>query len=185
MIRLPKQHRASVASAVVASAVTALVVVAVAGADSSVSKWIWHQGTAKAGVGQLQGQQTLSLTAAQDVDILGNHIRLGGKDGNFEFESYTPESHLNAYAVGSPLRHPISVGGGDDQDLTGFIVRGKEGGQTTDIQQWQVGSNVTAAIDGQGRLRLGSIVLQAAVVNGNVVLEAVMPNGKHQIIASG
>ena len=185
MIRLPKHHRAPVLSAVVASAVTALVVVAVAGADSRVSKWIWHQGNADAGVGQLQGQQTLSLSAAQDVDILGNHIRLGGKDGNFELESYTPESHLNAYAIGSPNRHPVSVGGGDDQDVVGFIVRGKQDGQTSDLQQWQVGDNVIAAIDGQGRLRLGSIVLDETVRNGKVALEAILPNGKHQVIASG
>ena len=180
-IRLPSPLVAAAA----ASVVTALVVVAIARSDSGVAKWIWRSGSPSATVGTVQSAHDLHLNAGQNVDIFGNHVRIGGKDGNFEFESYTDESHLNAYGVGSPVRHPISVGGGDDQDVVGFIVRGKSGGQSSDIQQWQVGDDVVAAIDGKGRLRLGSITLRAAVRNGKEVLLATFPDGKTQVVAAG
>lgn len=154
------------------------------GALASKAAFAWMSGDESAYVGRPEGTSDLELFAGTDLNALANHIRLGGRDGNFEFEhAATREvSHLNAYVIGTNTRTPFLIGG-DEQDVTALIINGKPR-QTRDLQQWTTGGQVRAAIDGQGRLRLGSVRLVASVQNGRAVLTAVLPNGKKQVLAA-
>lgn len=147
--------------------------------------WAWFQGDDQSYVGRPQASSDLELFAQQDLNALATHIRLGGRDGNFEFE-HGPQreaSHLNAYFIGTSTRTPFVIGG-DEQDVTSLIITGKLG-QKNDLQQWAPSNQVKVAIDGQGRLRLGNVTLLASIQKGRVVLSALLPNGTKQKLATG
>jgi len=135
--------------------------------------------------GGIRRPSDLELFAGSDLNALANHIRLGGRDGNFEFEHGTgnPYTHLNAYFIGTSTRTPILIGG-DEQDVTSLIVTGRTN-QKNDLQTWTLGGKAKVAVDGRGRLRLGDIALTAAVQRGKVVLTATLPNGTKQVVAIG
>jgi hypothetical protein len=63
-----------------------------------------------------------------------------------------------------------------------LIVAGSDP-QTADLQQWRTGTKTVAAIDAHGRLRLGSITLNAQLVQGRVELLATLPNGTRETLA--
>jgi hypothetical protein len=155
------------------------------GALVSKTSFAWMSGDEGAYVGRPDGTSDLELFAGSDLNALANHIRLGGRDGNFEFEHGTgnPYTHLNAYFIGTSTRTPILVGG-DEQDVTSLIVTGRTN-QKNDLQAWSLGGKAKVAVDGRGRLRLGDIALTAAVQRGKVVLTATLPNGTKQVIATG
>jgi hypothetical protein len=150
--------------------------------------WQWFQGDDRAYIGGADGDAagTLAISAEKDLDIGANHIRFGAQDGNYEFEhgEEVPATHLNSYSIGTPNRTPISVGGDDGQDVLSFVVYGKAG-QENDLQQWAPGSKVTAAIDGNGHLRLGNVVITADIQSGRARLIAVLPDGEKQVLALG
>ena len=127
------------------------------GALANKLAFAWMSGDEQSYIGRPEGTSDLELFARTDLNALANHIRLGGRDGNFEFEhaASRPYSHLNAYFIGTNTRTPILIGG-DEQDVTSLIVTG-ESDQKNDLQQWTPGGKVKIAIDGQGRLRLGTV----------------------------
>jgi hypothetical protein len=141
------------------------------GALVSKTSFAWMSGDEGAYVGRPDGTSDLELFAGSDLNALANHIRLGGRDGNFEFEH------------GTSTRTPILIGG-DEQDVTSLIVTGRAN-QKNDLQAWSLGGKAKVAVDGRGRLRLGDIALSAAVQRGKVVLTATLPNGTKQVIATG
>jgi hypothetical protein len=155
------------------------------GALVSKAAFAWMSGDEGSYVGRPQGTSDLELFAGSDLNALANHIRLGGRDGNFEFEHARdrPFTHLNAYFIGTSTRTPILIGG-DEQDVTSLIVTGKQD-QKNDLQQWAPGGKIKAAIDGQGRLRLGTVRIVAAVQRGKAVLTAILPDGTRQTLATG
>jgi hypothetical protein len=114
----------------------------------------------------------------------GSHIRIIGDDGNFEFEHATtaPVARINSYVTGTTTRTPIAVGFPDGQDIVELLVRGTQS-RKSDLQQWMEGNRVVAAIDAQGRLRLGRVTLSVAMRKSHVVLIATLPSGKREIIA--
>jgi hypothetical protein len=57
-------------------------------------------------------------------------------------------------------------------------------GQKNDLQQWTSGGKVTLAVNGQGSLRLGNVVLLATIINGRVQLLARLPDGTTQLLAA-
>jgi|SRR4051794_35001260 hypothetical protein len=151
--------------------------------------WAWQVGDSTASVGRVDGSNDLQVAAKGDLDLGANHIRIGGVDGNFEFEhgTGTPWSHLNAYEIGGVgVRTPIMIGGGaDGQDVLSLVVAGKVN-QKRDLQQWQAPEgHPVAAIDSSGRLRIGQVTLATAIRKGHAVLLAVLPNGTKQILATG
>ncbi|MDX6516347.1 MAG: hypothetical protein QOH73_2013 [Gaiellaceae bacterium] len=155
---------------------------------ATLTDWAWQVGDGVANIGRVQGSSDMQVNATNDLNIAAHHIRIGGEDGNFEFEhgAGAPASHLNAYIIGTPTRSPISIGGGaDGQDVIALLVQGKAG-QTNDLQQWQAPEGKTlAAIDGKGRLRLGTVTLTLGLKRGKVVLTAVLPDGTKQVLATG
>jgi hypothetical protein len=155
------------------------------GALVSKAAFAWMSGDTSSYVGRPDGTSDLELFAGGDLNALANHIRLGGRDGNFEFEHATNRevSHLNAYFIGTSTRTPIMIGG-DEQDVTSLIVTAKPS-QKSDTQQWLQGAQVKVAIDGQGRLRLGTVRLVAGVSRGKAVLTAILPDGTRQTLATG
>jgi hypothetical protein len=119
--------------------------------------YAWLQGDERAYIGRVDGTNDLSLYAMNDLNVLAGHVRIGGIDGNFEFENESGTSRLIAYRVGTATRTPIAIGAdgnGEKQDIVPLIVDG-QGGQQSDLQQWRSGGKVVAAIDAQGRFRLG------------------------------
>jgi hypothetical protein len=155
------------------------------GGLASRAAFAWMSGDESSYIGRPQGTSDLELFAGTDLNALANHIRLGGRDGNFEFEHARdrPFTHLNAYYIGTNTRTPILVGG-DEQDVISLIVTGQQD-QKNDLQQWTPGGKVKVAIDGQGRLRLGTVRIVAAVQRGKAVLTAILPDGTRQTLATG
>jgi len=126
----------------------------------------------------------MTIQANGDINVSAHHLRMGTFDGNYEFEhsNQVTQTTLNSYYIGTPNRTPVAVGGNDGQDVLSFVVRGKQG-QKNDLQQWTPGSEVSLAVDGKGRLRLGKVTLVAEIVNGKAQLVAVLPNGHRQLLA--
>jgi hypothetical protein len=155
------------------------------GALASKAAFAWMSGDEGSYVGRPDGTSDLELFAGGDLNALAQHIRFGGRDGNFEFEHAKDRSvsHLNAYYIGTDTRTPIMVGG-DEQDVTSLIVEGQPNAKS-DMQQWTQGAQTKVAIDGQGRLRLGTVRVVASIVRGKAVLTAILPNGVRQTLATG
>ena len=132
------------------------------------------------------GTGDLNLRAARNANLTAQHVRIVGRDGDFELEHSTSSSasQLNAYYAGTGTRTPISIGEDDGQDVTSLIVGGKPG-QTSDLQQWSLASSVALAVDGRGRLRFGDVTFWAAVQNGRVVLYGQPTGGKARVLAAG
>jgi hypothetical protein len=126
----------------------------------------------------------LNLQAARNFNINASHVRLVGRDGNFEFEHQTsvPVSDINAYDVGTGRRTPVQIGVVDGQDVVALRVAGSAG-QKHDLQQWTSGGKIVAAVDAKGRLHLGSVALSTEVVSGVPYLVARLPSGKVYDIA--
>jgi hypothetical protein len=169
----------------VAAGVTLFLAGSAVGALASKAAFAWMSGDESSYIGRPAGTSDLELFAGNDLNALANHIRLGGRDGNFEFEhgKDRPFTHLNAYYIGTSTRTPILIGG-DEQDVTSLIVTGQQD-QKSDLQQWAPGGKVKAAIDGQGRLKLGSVRIVASVSRGKAVLTAILPDGTRQTLATG
>jgi hypothetical protein len=179
-------NRRNALSAGLAGALAALFRPARALAGAADSGYAWKEGDVDSfiagGAGASAG--TITVQASGDFDVVAHHVRFGTFDGNYEFEHShsVPETHLNSYYVGTPTRTPISVGGDDGQDVLSFVVRGHHG-QKHDLQQWAPSGKVTAAIDGNGNLRLGPATLTVEVVNGYVELVAQVTGGKRVVLA--
>jgi hypothetical protein len=110
----------------------------------------------------------LNLRSARSFNVNAGHVRLVGRDGNFELEHETsiPASTLRAYDVGTGKRTPVQIGySGDGEDVVALRVAGTPG-QRNDLQQWTDGKRVLAAIDGKGGLRLGAVTLTTEVRSG-------------------
>jgi hypothetical protein len=150
--------------------------------------WAWQSGDSNANIGRLDGSKDLSLNAADTLNATAAHVRIVGRDGNFEFEhgAGVAASRLNSYYAGTATRTPIAIGGGaEGQDLVALIVQGLLG-QKHDLQQWQAPAGKTvAAIDGRGGLRLGAVTLTTAIRQGHAVLLAILPSGKTEVLATG
>ena len=160
------------------------------GGGSVAGKWFWFDGNTSTFIGSPKGvaytPNSLLVQVAGDLDMGAGHFRFGSADGNYEFEHGTgsPYTRLNSYFIGTPTRTPIVVGGNDGQDVLSPLVQGKAG-QRNDLQEWQSGATVGTAINGNGNLRLGNVVLRAKIVKGHVELIARLPNGSTQVLAFG
>jgi hypothetical protein len=119
------------------------------------------------------------------VNVTAGHVRLVGKDGNFEFEhgSQTDVSRLNSYYAGTGTRTPVAVGGADGQDVVALIAQASPA-QKRDIQQWLSGSKVALAVDSKGRLRFGNITIWAAPRGGKIALYAQLQGAAPHVLAS-
>jgi hypothetical protein len=179
-------RRATVA-VTVAITVTALwAITATFAAAAGKDSWLWQIGDDQGSVGVSSTNNSLDIDAVGDLDVTAGHLRMVTRDGNYEFEHSigTTYSLLNSYYLGTPTRTPIAVGGyADGQDVVSLIVRGVQG-QTNDLQQWVGSGKVDSAIDGQGRLRIGSVTLTTRIVHGKAQLLAVLPGGKVQRLAA-
>jgi len=146
--------------------------------------WVWFQGTPTGYVGVQVGSDALVLDAPEgSINLRASHIRMMSNDGEFDFVHST-SSHtasLNAFYLGTSTRTPIEIG--DSESTTGLIVAGTNG-QSSDLQQWTLSGQTVAAIDGQGRLRLGQITLDPELVAGRVELYALV-GSKKQLVARG
>ncbi len=148
------------------------------------SGWVWFEGDSVASVGHPSGTEDLVLSAQGAVNFRAGHIRLMSNSGRFVFEhgSSSQNATLLAYFLGTPHRTPIQIGWSDGQDVTPLVVAGTKG-QKRDLQEWTVSGLPVAAIDGQGRLRLGGITIYPVLRGGRVVLVARLPDGSTQILA--
>ena len=158
------------------------------GAGAVPGQWKWLSGNENTYVGSPKfgyPANSMLMQVGGDLNVVAGHVRFVS-DGNYEFEhgSGTNVTRLTSYYSGTPTRTSIAVGGDDGQDVLALSVQG-EVGQTHDLQQWQTGTKVTTAIDGDGNLRLGKVVLVARIVDGAVELVAVLPDGTTQVLASG
>jgi hypothetical protein len=179
-------RRATVA-VTVAITVTALwAITATFAAAAGKDSWLWQVGDDQGSVGVSSTNESMDIDAAGDLDVTAGHLRMVTRDGNYEFEHSisTTYSLLNSYYLGTPTRTPIAVGGyADGQDVVSLIVRGVQG-QKNDLQQWVGSGKVDTAIDGNGRLRIGSVTLTTRIVNGKAELLAVLPGGKVERLAA-
>ncbi len=151
---------------------------------STTPGWAWYQGTPTGYVGQQAGSNTLVVGAPQgSINLRASHVRLMSDDGEFDFVHATnsPTASLNAFYLGSSTRTPVQIG--DSESATGVIVEGKRG-QRSDLEQWTLSGQTVAAIDAQGRLRLGAVTLDPELVHGRVELYALV-GSKKQLIAQG
>ena len=175
----------------IAAALVGAAASAALGGGSVSGGWLWFKGNQTTFIGSPKGPSyppnSMLVQVAGDLDMGANHLRFGATDGNYEFEHgpSSPYTRLNSYFIGTPTRTPIVVGGNDGQDVLSLLVQGRAGGQTNDLQEWESGSTVTAAINGNGNLRLGNVVLLTALINGRVQLIAQLPDGSTQILAVG
>ena len=130
------------------------------------------------------GSGVLSLRAANDINLMAQHIRVVGRDGNFEFEhgTSTAASTLSSYVAGTSTRTPIRIGH-SNQDVLSLLVDGLPK-QTSDLQEWSTGGTSLLAVDSLGRLRFGTITLWAASRKGRIVTYAQAPHGKPQVLSS-
>lgn len=157
--------------------------------------WVWYQGTDSGHVGQQAGSNALVVQAAGDIDLRAYHTRMMSDDGQFLFvhPTSTPTASLNAYFLGTSTRTPIQISQPEPTDSpslqnsaalpTALVVAGTAG-QHADLQQWTLSGRTVAAIDGKGRLRLGSVTLVPQLVKGQVRLYAVVGSSK-QLVAQG
>lgn len=162
----------------------------IAGASAARSvprAWAWFDGDPQAFVGEQASGGGLWLGSTGNVNVRAHHLRLMADVGAFSFDHATtsPFALLNSYYIGTSQRTPIAIGSPDDQqDVTPLIVVGYAG-QHHDVQQWMLSGKVVAAIDGQGRLRLGGVTLSTEVQNGRVMLLASVSGGRPHVIAVG
>lgn len=148
-------------------------------------EWVWQQGDAAAYVGQPAGSSDLVVYSQGDINFRGGHVRMMSNDADFEFvHPQAGPARVNAYYLGTAHRTPILIGAPDQADVTSLIVAGTAG-QEADLQQWTLNGKTVAAIDGQGRLRIGKVTLVPRLVGGRVFLYALSPNGKQQLLAEG
>jgi hypothetical protein len=160
------------------------------GGGTVTNQWLWFKGDTQTYIGSPKGlgygPNSLLVQVAGDLDMGASHIRFGSTDGNYEFEhsSQSQFTRLNSYFIGTPKRTPIVVGGNDGQDVLSLLVQGKSG-QRNDLQQWESGSSVKTAINGNGDLRLGNVVLLTKIVKGHVELIAQLRDGSTQVLAFG
>jgi hypothetical protein len=188
----PRRHRRPSAKVIVAILAAALVggIADAAFGAQSVPGWLWFTGAGQTYIGSPTSggypRNSMVMQVGGDLDVLANHIRFGSNDGDYEFEhsKTSTTTLLNSYYSGTPTRTPIQIGGNDGQDVLSLLVMGKTG-QKNDLQEWAPGGNVTAAINGNGDLRLGNVVLLTTIVNGDVELVAQLPDGSTQILAQG
>lgn len=154
-----------------------------AGGDSA---WSWITGDERAFVAGAADDDDLEVFAARNLNLTANHVRIVGRDGNFEFEHdrKVPVSTINAYVSGTGTRTPVQVGGWDGQDTVSLIVGGAAK-QKSALQSWKSGGQEVASIDATGRLTLQGVALSVEVVSGKTVLVATLPNGSRQVLASG
>lgn len=150
------------------------------------SGWNWFSGDERAHVGGASNTDSLELFSAGDTNVSAGHIRIVGRDGNFEFEhdKSVATATLNAYFAGTPTRTPISIGGWDTQDIVS-LINGGQTGQTSDLQQWQTSGKTVAAVTRDGALKLKGITLSLALQSGKVVLAATLSDGSQQRLAIG
>jgi len=136
----------------------------------------WSVGDSTTKVYTDPGSPDLNAYATSDFNVTANHIRLVGNDGNIEFENGNGVTHINSYKRGTATRNPITIGGGDEQNVTGLILDSGST-QTADIQQFRKNGTTLTAIDSQGRLRISGIPVELKVINGNLEWVATMPDG--------
>lgn len=123
---------------------------------------------------------SMNLRAARTFNVNAEHVRIVGRDGDFELEHSrrAPTTLLNAYIFGTSQRTPVQIGDDEDhQDVLGLLIGGTYG-QKNDLQEWAPGRKVLAAIDSHGRLRLGQVTLSTTVKNGVPYLVALLPDGR-------
>jgi hypothetical protein len=145
--------------------------------------WAWYQGTDTGYVGEQADTHALVVYAARDLNLRASHVRMMSDDGEFDFThpNAAPTANLNAFFLGTSTRTPIQIG--DQESNTGLIVAG-EAGQRSDLERWTLSNKTVAAVDGKGRLRLGTVTLEPVVVRGRVMLYAVVGSSK-QLLAQG
>lgn len=146
--------------------------------------WVWREGDSSVYVGEQSGSQTLVLHSPSGINLRASHVRTMSDDGVWELVhgATTPMAQVNAYYIGTATRTPIQIGAGSNP-TTALVVAGSAG-QKADLQQWTLSGKTVAAIDGQGRLRLGNVTLDLEVVNGRAELFAVTKSGR-QLLAAG
>jgi hypothetical protein len=149
-------------------------------------RWAWVRGDEAASIGRPLGQPNLVLRADGDINLRAGHVRLMADTGAFRLEigRHASYGRINAYYIGTAQRTPVVVGAPDGQDVTSLVVQGSAR-QRRDLQQWMTGERVVAAIDPEGRLRLGGVTIDVELVDGRVILAAVLPDGMRQRLAVG
>lgn len=165
------------------------VMLLVGGASASTAGWF--QGDSDASVYEPAGTKDLEIHAAQDINLLAQHLRFGGKDGNFEFESNTGRSLLLAYTIGSATRLPIVIGGNNGTAQPNFVglQLDANAGQTVDVLQVRdANGTVMAGVKPSGDVRapsvtLGGIKLTLAYQGSTLCLVATLPDGTTRRVA--
>jgi hypothetical protein len=173
-------HRAWVAIACCAAAAAGSG--AVGAFAAARSGWVWFQGDAIASVGQRAGTPDLVLNAKGSLNLLAGHVRLMSKSGRFVLAhgSSSSVARLVAFQLGTSNRSPIEIG--DAAGTTTSLVVAGTKGQTSDLQQWRASGVTVAAIDAQGRLRIGQITIYPLLDHGAVILVAQLPDGSVQLL---
>lgn len=150
--------------------------------------WAWLLGDlGTASIGQLNGDVALYAGAywggAVPAELSGNEVvETDVHDGYYEFEhsAASPDTvFLPETQAGGPST--MTFGEDDGQDVTPLVVSG-QAGMADDLQTWQLGDSVPAAIDSEGRLRINGVVLQPTISRGRVELEAILPDGSSQLL---
>ncbi len=129
------------------------------------------------------GSGNLNLRSANDLNLTAQHVRVVGRDGNFELE-HSPSvaaSTLTAFSAGTSTRTPIQIGAGD-QDVLSLVVSGRQG-QTNDLQEWSTNGKPLLAVDGRGRLRFGDVTLWAVHRNGRITFYAQAPGEPPRVLS--
>jgi hypothetical protein len=179
--RLPRKSLLAAIAGVVAAPLSAFA--ATARAATGAPSYAWCNGDERACVGRVNGTNDLTVSALDDVNLLGDHIRIQGRDGNFEFENQSGRSRFLAYLIGTSKRTPIAIGADEGADIVQLVVAGTRS-QQSDLQQWTQAGKTVAAVDAHGGLRLGNVTLTTRTYAGVVELVAVLPDGSTHVLAT-
>jgi hypothetical protein len=129
------------------------------------------------------GTGNLNLRSGNNLNLTAQHVRIVGRDGNFELE-HSPSvaaSTITAFEAGTATRTPIQIGSGG-QDVLSLLVSGRTG-QTNDLQEWSTGSGSLLAGAGRGRLRFGDVTLWVAHRNGRITFYAQATGGPPHVLS--
>jgi hypothetical protein len=145
--------------------------------------WAWFEGDSVASIGQPAGTSDLVLEAKGSLNFLAGHLRLMSQSGTFALVHGPGSSRatLVAFDLGTAHRTPIQIGAPTGNAVTPLVVAGS-GRQRSDLERWTVPGKTVAAIDAQGRLRLGAITIYPVLRRGRVVLLARLPDGSVQVL---
>ena len=164
--------------------------------QSSDPQWTWYLSypgrsvgfgrPAAAGNGFGSGSD-LAVNVTNESSLRGQRIVLSGLDGNLELEhgSASRTSILTATSTGTSARRgvPVAIGAADGRDVVPLVVAGAA---PAPPQTWSVGGRTVASVSAHGGLEIGGATLVALLgKNGRVTIDAVLPDGKRQLLLVG